>query len=485
MGIKRAFRDIELDAEIAMGEGAVILNDLDPVKDPLLIEDLILTRQDKTRFSIAPSCSCGRTTTQNTPGKVVGSKCDVCQTVICNPLERPLEPIVWIRAPEGIDGLINPNFLMMLREAYQVGTQKTSIFQWLLDPSDTQFNQKVHIEYMEANGVQRGISYFMANRDRIMALLDNDDVFSNSGYEQRKQLMKLYHDHKDILFPRMLPIIHKQFIMIEKTHIGSYTDMNVTPALLKAINTFISMKVERRLTPKKRDSIVARTLFRLADFYAGIVKNDLQSKKGLFRRHIVGSRAPFTARAVITSNHGVHDYDEIHYPWSVAVVLFEIHITNYLIKAGHTAKSAKQKIIQAVKQYDKEIDDIMTDIINSSPFRTQLSGKPGYPVIEQRNPSLKMASKMCFLMTKIKKDPEDVTKSLSILGLAGSNADFDGDQTNGMIPFDLMTAYSIHNLSPWHQVLSYGSTNSTSGDMNISKQAVSKLNNWLMEGVHG
>lgn len=484
MGIVRQLADIDKVYEQQVKDGVVHLDELNPVADPEFADSLLITYQRDSTFSITPSCSCGRTTIENSAGKRLGDRCDYCHTEIENPLNRKLKPILWARLPEGIDGFINPIFLNMLMSAYQLNRQKSSIIQWLLDPLDKKFQHQPYIDYMVKNGVQRGISYFVRNADFIMELLNDTDVFQTQEIKH-KQLYALFKAHRDILFPKHLPIINKQFLMVENTHIGTYIDMNTVPAFLKAINTFIGMNIQRNQTQAKRDSITAKFLMQMCDFHVSIIKNDLQSKKGLFRRHVVSSRSPFTARAVVTSLHGSHDYNEIHFPWSLAVVLFEVHIHNHLMKRGYSPRAMRAKTINAVKCYDKEIDEIMEQIIADSPFRTELHGKPGYPVIEQRNPSLKMASMMCFLITYIKKDPSDVTKSLSILGLGGSNTDFDGDMTNTLIPTDLYTAYSLYFLSPWHQVMSFGNVDATSGDMNLSKQSIATFNHFMQENNYG
>ena len=96
------------------------------------------------------------------------------------------------------------------------------------------------------------------------------------------------------------------------------------------------------------------------------------------------------------------------------------------MKKGLKPNEIKRRILHAVNNYDEEIHEMINYIIESSPHRTRLSGKPGFMEIENRNPSLRMGSMKSLLITKVKTDPTDITTAISVLILGSSNTDFDG-----------------------------------------------------------
>lgn len=404
----------------------VILNDLDPMENFDLIKRLCITSYDGQTFSLIPSCSCGITSLDKYPHLNVGDRCTYCHTQIAVQTSRPLEPIVWIRAPEGVDWLINPEFLSLMLETYKEGNAKYSVIHWLLDPlDDKSYVNKEIIEFMKANGVKRGMRYFYEHTEEILTLMADSDIFHRHKVEKR-QLLALFQKEnpKGTIFTQYLPLPHKSFNVVEKSQLGSYVDMKSFTPYMNAVNAMLSLNYQKA-TPSisRRESVTAKTLFGLESYYADFIKNNHNKKKGKYRQHIYASRLPWTARMVITSIHVPHDFDEMWYPWGASIGLFEVHLTSVLLRRGYTPNEVSRKLLHAVSNYDKEIDEIFEEMIASSPHRTTLSGKPGLMIVENRNPSLKTGSMQQVLITKIKKDVTDISKSYSVLILGALNGD--------------------------------------------------------------
>lgn len=410
-------------------DSIVFLNDLHPLHDLDLIQKLFVTFYDSPTFSSIPSCSCGETTLKKYPHLSEGDRCSKCKTKISKQTSRDITSNVWIRPIDGVDVLISPYFLNLLLCTYKEGNSKSTIIHWLLDPYYKLYTNDKAIAYMEEQGVERGINYFYRNAEYVMQLLTEGSVFSYHKPEKKQlwYLFKRYHEEGKV-FVQALPLVHKSFNVIEKSHMGSYVDLKSFTPYMNTINTMMSInQKETRASDSRKQSVVANVLFGLVDYYYAYITNNHNKKKGEYRQSVYASRMPWSARMLITSIHDPHDYDEIHYPWSASVGLYEIHLYNLLInRKGYTPNEAMRKILHAISNYDEEIDELFDYMIKTSPHRTTISGKPGLMIIENRNPSLKTGSMQSLLITKIKKDPSDITKSLSVLVLSPLHADFDG-----------------------------------------------------------
>lgn len=412
------------DKDIAnMNQPVVFLNDLDPINDHELIRRLMVTMYMDGTYSIVPSCSCGETTLEKYPDMQIGDTCDYCLTKIESHSTRDLTSNVWIRPPEGVPCLMNISFLVMLIDAYEQGSSKTTVIHYLLDPYEKSYNNQEVIQYLQDCGVKRGITHFYEEFDRYMQILNNDVLFKH--HNEREQLAILIHNTpKEVIFPSQLPMVHKTFNVIEKSHLGNYVDYKSFNPYMNTINGLLSLNTSKREVPmNKKHSVIANVLFGLAEYYINHIKESHSVKKGEYRKHLYSSRLPWTARMVITSIHTPHDYDEIHFPWSATIPLMEVHLTNLMLKKGMKPNDISRKILHAVNNYDPEIDEMLEYLIKTSPHKTRLSGKPGFAILHNRNPSLKMGSIQQMIITKVKKDPKDITSAISILTVGSNNAD--------------------------------------------------------------
>src|SRR5690606_20596194 len=137
------------------------------------------------------------------------------------------------------------------------------------------------------------------------------------------------------------------------------------------------------------------------------------------RRHILGSRMDFTARAVIISISEPHHYEDIRLPWSVAINLFKLELANKLLKSGRTPNEIHRFIESHIHRYSEYMDMLLTEIISEGP-----DGK--IPCLLQRNPTLNRGNMQRLFITGFLKDPTINAIGLSVLILRSYNADFDG-----------------------------------------------------------
>ena len=137
------------------------------------------------------------------------------------------------------------------------------------------------------------------------------------------------------------------------------------------------------------------------------------------RKLIYGARPDWTYRAVISSNHGVHDYHCLELPWSLSVLLFQTHLSNKLLKRKFTPNEIKTLLYENTLRHHPILDGLFKELIEES----KVDGNKGIPTTFARNPTLKRGSIERFFIDKIKEDPTVNTVSISVLALVAKNAD--------------------------------------------------------------
>lgn len=393
--------------------------------DPIFIDDfdtsdteqkeklnkLLYTRYGSDSLDPIPSCGCGELVGQ----EHVGDRCPTCH-VACTPaIERPLEPILWLKVPEGVDAFISPMFWIMLDDATSI--TNFNIMSWLCDPYyiPKSVAHRQAEKFLSLN-IPRGINYFYQNFDDIIALLHEKRLIKRGADDINDDLLLAIKQYRDCIFTRFLPVPNRHSFIVEDTNAGTYTDTNMTYALdachmISSINSAVVP-----LGVKYRESRVTKAIQKLSSYYLSFIKDSLQPKEGWFRQHVYGSRLHFTARAVISSLHENHHYEELHIPWGVGVQLLKMHLTNKLLKRGMSPKEITSFLFHHVKKYHPLLDELFKELIRESPYM-------GIPVTFQRNPSLQRGSAQAFYITKVKENPEINTISFSVLALSAPNAD--------------------------------------------------------------
>lgn len=442
----------------------IIINDLSDSSDDEKkeLKRRIYSKYDSDLLRNIPSCDCGAITGEYNRGIF----CEQCNTVVTLSLENDLEPILWLRAPDGVNKLINPMIWSMLIKRFK--PSGFNIIHWLCD---TTFRPKVTVPPVvydiEESGIQRGYNYFVDNFDSIIAYL-----FKKVKVKATKvnYLENLLNKNRHKIFSDYIPLPNRTLLVIEENPTGIY----MNPALkgvIDAIQTIVSIDNSKK-SLRMRENRTVKTLVGLSEFYETYYRTDLGGKDGLFRQHIYGSRSHFSFRCVATSITAPHEYDEVHIPWSVAVSVFRYHVMNKLLRRGYSIKWAIRLLAQHTRIYNPLLDEIFTELINESP-------RKGIDVTLCRNPTLARGSIQLVRVTKVKKDPTINTVSFSILIVKPMNCDFDGDELSLTLTLDDVLTSQLRNLDPHKSCFDTDKPFGISENLAIPKTVVATISNWI------
>jgi len=344
----------------------------------------------------------------------IGVTCTNCRTLVKSPIDQELEPLLWIRAPQGVKALINPIIWTMLTDKFT--RSGFEIIRWLCDTTyKPQVRTPAIMENVQALGIERGLNNFIANFDWII-----DSLFDLKGFKQRKDVLDplqvLLREQRDCVFCDYLPLPNKALLVIEETNLGTYVDPIVTGAV-DAIRTMVGIDSDLSShSVRTKENRTVKTIAQLADFYDDLARTTLAKKEGIFRKHIFGTRSHFSFRAVISSLTNAHRYDELHIPWGIGISVFRIHLVNKLARRGFAVNAAIAFLNEHSGKHHPLLEELFGILIDESPYKA-------IPVIFQRNPSLERGSAQAMWVTKVKSDPNVPTVSLSILSVKGFNAD--------------------------------------------------------------
>lgn len=462
----------------SLKQPGLIINNFSVVAEEEMkrLRKLIYTTYDGDYISNLPTCDCGEI--KGVPN--LGVMCTNCGKEVVDTSNQELEPILWIKSPEGVRKLISPLVVSLLSETFT--SNEFNVIRWFCDYS---YNPKTVIpDWMQTvleSKFQRGYNNFIDNFYDIINFLATLRPFrgKNTNTEQLLELIERHRlDAYNPVFSSHIPLPNKAMLILEQNNSGNYTDKTVKDVvdaanIMAGIDSpLVQMKI------RSKELRVAKTLWKLSDYYTEYIKTGAAKKEGLIRKHILATRSHWSARAVITSITNNHKYDELHVPWGVAVGALKLHIFNKLIKRGNTPNEMLGKVSKYAVTYNREIDDILNELIEESPY-------DGIPVTFGRNPSLVRASIQLMNITKVKKDTSDTTISMSILSVKGPNADFDGDEMGAMLALDNKTADMVYELAPHKSVGSLTEPYGISKNLSLPKPALSVMASWMEDRDDG
>jgi hypothetical protein len=388
--------------------------DIDTEEGRELLNAKIYSRFDGDVLDILPSCDCKHISGEYNRGLI----CPDCHTV-CEPVtEREVESALWLRPPEGVTAFINPQVWMILSDALTYDSKSVNLLEWLCSPTlNIPESSTAPWLKLKALGIGRGLNYFHDNFDMIMETLFEHRLFKFKGAKAPRDELKMFIAmNRDRIFVDNLPVPSKLNFIMEGTVTSTYADTKMGPAL-EAIRTICAAESPMHpLSLKKKQAIAVNAMVYLCEYYRQFNSVLLGKKEGWFRKHGFGSRLHFTFRCVITSLSDNHRYDEVIVPWSVAVMTLEVHITNKLLKRGMTPNECTKFINEHASVYHPLMDQVLAELIAESPYG-------GIPVIIQRNPTLARLSAQAMYITKVNPDPNINSMQVSVLCLAGPNAD--------------------------------------------------------------
>nr|DAT18033.1 MAG TPA: RNA polymerase I subunit [Caudoviricetes sp.] len=391
----------------------IIVNDLDRryPEDIELLDRYLLTNYDTATFSMIPQCECGKLVGGYLRGKV----CKECDSEVLVHTEVPIESNLWLKVPDEVDAFISPIAYLKLSDAFTVN--KIDIIRWMCDIHyKGDFNSNPVIVKLKERGVQRGYNNFIRNFHHYIKILLSPGIYITSS-DRRKEIQSWIDEHQDNLFSQYLPLPNRIALVTEKTSTGRYGEITKFGGSIEAAMTMASLKT--RIDPPNlaiRESTTIKCVMLLAAFYKEQYKNSIGRKEGWVRKHICGTRMPFTARNVIVSIHEKHDYDELHVPWAMAIGLLRIHLLNKFLRDGYSPNEAFTILHGHVNRNHPVIRRYLDELIAESPYK-------GIPCCFNRNPTLLRLSMQQLYITKIHDDINNDTIGLSVLVLKGYNAE--------------------------------------------------------------
>lgn len=479
MGAALEFVNHEADFLRFASPRTVILNDLDDtsIKQKERINEIIFT-VSKDVFSNIPSCNCGKLTGAYN----LGVYCDRCGTEVNQQLEAELEPLVWIRAPEGVAPFMLPRAWYMLNMLFN----KSDFYplKYLTNPNyvtttqDRAWMHSVIAELKEQGIDKRGWNYFHENFHRIIEVLTHLTSIRKTGrkYDSFLPALQMLEMYQDCIFTRYLPVPNRSLIIIEESEIGRRRDKRID-GIIDAMRAFIGIDVpDNAVTLKTKENKVGKVVETLSNFYTDYERLN-GSKENEYRKHVFGSRSHFTARAVVSSITGKHNYNELHYPWGVAVSQFRYHLINKLLKRGYTLTRAFNFLNTYSLEYHPLLDELFKELIQESPF-------PGIPTIFVRNPVMGYGSTQVPYITKVKTNPKDTTFGNPILTVVPWNLDFDGDQMASTLTLDNRTTRYFQALESHVSGFSMKAPFEVSDHVWLPKPVIATINNWMHDKAH-
>lgn len=408
--------------------------DLDSQEQIDQLGRLVYTHYEGDALNSVPMCDCEKTYGRGNEDV----RCPHCGTLVLSVTERPLQSILWIEPPKGVKTLFNPEAWFILNK--QLTHNGVRLLEWLCNPTmQMPVNAPAKIvRKLQSLEIERGINHFYDHFDEIMATLFEQGLVTGTR-EQKNDLQEFIEVYRDAIFAPALPVPSKLGFITERTVNRTYADPRMMPAI-DAIHTISG--TENSPTPlsiKQRQARTVKVIDLLSSYYQEFIGETLGKKPGWARKHVYGSRLHFTFRAVISSLSDNHHYEELHIPWSVAVMTYRYHLICLLRKMGPewNPRTCAAFLDEHTLIHHPLLEDLFKRLIDGSPYTLRnldpMDTSPplrGLPVLLNRNPTLVRGSIQRLYVTKVKPslNPRDPSPdqninsiSMSVLCLTAPN----------------------------------------------------------------
>ena len=287
------------DREIGnLAHPPIVLNDLSNLtqEDREIVDGVTLTKFKGDLLENLPRCQCNKY--RGYPD--LGIVCEVCGHEVTDP-QGDLEAITWIRKPEGIAALISPEVFLQLREVFTAS--RFCVIDWLMDPY---YMRRVSsfpawMLKVEMMNLPRGYNNFVNRFDFIIGQLATIKEFQKPILEDFLQEIK---ENRDIIFSTHIPVPNKAILVLEEETTATYVD-DIFIGATDAIHKMVGIDTPHSsLTLEEKEKHTYGLLLNLARFYDDVYQTFFASKKGMFRKHVYGTRCHWSFRAVISSIDG-------------------------------------------------------------------------------------------------------------------------------------------------------------------------------------
>lgn len=351
----------------------------------------------------------------------LGTICPKCGTEVTSIFKQELDHKGWITIPQHLPKLIHPQLFNILSRELHVpkemkryrNRKKLTMMDWLLDPT------LPIVEFFPVLG--NGYSYFNKHYRFVFEFL-----FSLPENAKNQDLWDLLIRYEHCLFINKIPVANEYLHLITQQSESSSKHQAdaCLSKIFKVYSSLVSLVKEQDLGKMLSEKNIDRRMFKIQQQYQeypdALIYKKIISKTGLIRKNCISGRVHFTARAVIVpitdSNYG----DEVYIPWEIAVVSLKSVIMNHLInRYGYSPFEASKIHSAAIKDVNHTlVDSILTVIIEEC----QQNGYKGWPLIINRNPSVRHGASQLAFMTKVVKHR---CICISTLLINAPNADFD------------------------------------------------------------
>ncbi len=385
-------------------------------EDKTVFNNLVYTKYEGDSLKLTAQCSCGKIKGDFREGEY----CDSCYTECKPQYSGEVESLIWMLPDEKIGPFILPIIWHMLCKTFRMNS--INVIKWLCDPYYRVPTKKMpdKIIALIQKGHKRGYKYFVEN---FFTMIDDLVLTSTGRIPKRYQaIYDLLKNNRDKIFCKALPVPSKTVLVLERNNTGNYFDKSLFPAIDAVILASEMGNLPPGSKQQKYESKMVNIIDKMATFIENFSAESLTGKTGIFRKHYFAARLHFTARQVITSNHGVHNADELIMPWTACVNLFLEHLRSKLLKAPHYMNflDTNDLLNYATNNYHPLIDQLLEEvIITDSPYK-------GFPCLFSRAPILTRGSIQFFYITGYTKNPHNNSIRVSPLVLVMPNADFDG-----------------------------------------------------------
>lgn len=451
----------------------VIINDIviRTDSDSNDVNNLLFTRFDNDVLSNVPTCGCGKTHGRRNLHALCPEPS--CGTTVEFQFSTKLKSVVWLRAPDRIEGLFNIHVWHVLDQAFTKSGFK--LLQWVVDPNykETTVPHKLLAQVasgLEAAGLRRGYNNFVRNFDEFFKIMFQAMWRHGDKHAQLESLSNYIAFNRSLLLNTYLPLPNKAMTVVSENHMGSYVSTNGVE-FVEACRLVIGIDDPAKQRPLSRvEDRVVKFLNAMAKYHNEQFK--LYSKKeGPFRRQLYGCRQHFTFRAVISSETRSHESDAIAIPWAIALVVLRKHISGKLLHRGYTMPEILTLLNEHARQTHPVLREVLDELIAESRWG-------GIPMLLNRNPTLGRGSIRRLRITRVKDDVTDPTITMSILIVRGFNADFDGDALNAVLLLDDQMVEYMDGLLPHKSAFTFDRPFAVSSDLDLPKPTVAMLNNW-------
>lgn len=473
---------VDFDAVFnALSHTPVIVNDYDPQDKESLeeLKTLLFTKYDGDTLTNVPQCDGGHLK----GGFRVGTFCPICKTKVTPITEKPLESLLWMETPKGIDAFINPTWWDVVSNHTTISGY--NILEWLTNP-------RYESELRATNGTVRrpkavdkleswftpGINNFVREYDKVIQFMLENRCFTGT-MARRNKLRDFLSITRNSVFCKRLPFPSKLIFIVEEKNNCTFVDTKQSAPAFDAILMITSL--DNRTKPTSQDikeSRVVKVIQSLNTFYADFEKNIAFKKEGVFRKLILGTRPEWTFRCVIISKHGIHDYETLTTPWSMTIQLLKTHISNILLKRRFTPNEIVAIINEGILRYSPLLAEIVENLIQLS----KNAGYKGIPCTWGRNPTLDRLSIQFLYIDDFFRNPSVNTVAMSDLILKGPNADFDGDAMNGGLTLCHKWTRWFQRLEPHLGIMDLNKPFEVSGKVALPTPILSTIDSWLSEG---